>query len=79
MCSEKLIFSIDFFALFIQIIASVIMFQNSPENKPQGIFMRNTVDIQTPKRRNNSLRFGFLLLCVGFVLQMGSLIIKNPF
>ena len=79
MCNEKITYGVDLIALLIQIVASILMFLNSPMNKPQGSFMVNKVDVATPLKRNNKLRFGFLLLCIGFVLQMASLLMKNPF
>lgn len=69
--------SIDLIALIIQIIATIQMFFNSPINKPNATFSFPSVDFETPKRRNKRLRLGFLFLCIGFILQMISLIIKN--
>jgi hypothetical protein len=79
MSYEKITYIIDLLALSIQIIAAVLMFLNSPVNRPNGSFLVNNIDFETPQKRNYRLRLGFMLLCIGFILQMGSLIIKNPF
>ena len=62
MSCEKITYDIDGVALVVQIIASVLMFLNSPINEPSGAFMVNVVDFETPKKRNSKLKFGFLLL-----------------
>lgn len=79
MILEKIQYLLDLIALLIQITASVIVYLNSPVNKPMGLFMSNNVDMKTPELRNRKLRFGFLLLCVGFCIQLLSSITKNPF
>lgn len=77
MDSQKIVNSIDLIALIIQIIATVFMFFNSPINKPSIAFSYPSVDMKTPQKRNQRLRLGFLLLCIGFILQLSSLIIKG--
>ena len=79
MCYEKITYCIDITALVIQIIATILMFSNSPFNKPSGAFMPKKIDFEIPNKRNKRLNFGFKLLCIGFVLQMISLMTKSPF
>jgi hypothetical protein len=78
MTIDKITYCIDLIALVVQIIATFFMFLNSPINIPSGAFMGNDVDYSTPNKQNKRLKFGFKLLCIGFVLQMFSLIMKNP-
>lgn len=69
---------LDLLALIIQIMATIIMFFNSPSNKPEGSFIYSgNPDFTTPKRKNRWLKNGFLILCLGFILQLISLIIKQ--
>jgi hypothetical protein len=78
MTIDKVTYLIDLIALVVQIIATVFMFLNSPMNIPSGAFLVDKVDYSTPNKQNKRLKLGFKLLCVGFVLQMFSLIMKNP-
>lgn len=69
---------LDILALIIQIIATILMFLNSPSNKPEGNFIySDDPDYLLPKRKNKWLKKGFLILCIGFMLQLISLFTKQ--
>jgi len=68
---------LDFAALVIQVIGTVIMFLNSPKNEPKGTFIgTSNPDYETPKKREHRTKRGFFLLAVGFSIQLLSLVIK---
>lgn len=67
---------VDVIALIIQIVGTMLMAINAPKNKPMGTFAGLGVDYKTPLKRENYIRMGLIVLCVGFILQLVSLIIK---
>ncbi len=73
---KNITYVLDIIALVIQIIATAILFFNGPKNKPDGAFIFNKVDLETPRKREKNLRIGFAILCVGFFLQLVSLLFK---
>lgn len=67
----------DLLALIIQIWGTTIMFLNAAKNKPNGSFIiADNPDYVTPNKRERRLRWGFLLLGIGFLIQFISLIMK---
>jgi len=68
---------LDLTALIIQIIGTIIMFLNAPKNEPKGAFIgTSNPDYKTPQKRERRTKYGFLLLAIGFAIQLASLIIK---
>lgn len=70
---------LEAFALSVQIAGTLIMALNSPKNIPVGAFMTSgttTEAYSKPKRRNDYTRYGLILLCIGFALQLMFLILK---
>jgi len=68
---------LDLCALLIQITGTVIMFFNVPKNEPKGSFIgASNPDYNTPKKRERQTKWGFLLLAIGFGVQLLSVIIK---
>jgi hypothetical protein len=53
------------------------MFNNSPDNQPKGAVIFNEIDVNTPQRRNQSLKRGFLVLSFGFLLAFISLALRT--
>ncbi len=74
---SKIITLIDFTALTLQIVATLIMFSNSPINKPFGAFVgASNPDYETPRRKQIWLKRGLGILCLGFFFQLISLIMR---
>jgi hypothetical protein len=68
---------LDILALIIQIMATAFMFFNSPVNVAEGGWISATnPDMETPRKKNKNLKRGFLFLCLGFCIQLISLIIS---
>lgn len=67
---------LDLTAITVQIVATIIMFFNGPKNLPAGNFMSNAIDLEKPKKRESKIKIGFAVLSIGFIIQLGSLIIK---
>ncbi len=68
---------LDILALLIQIFGTVFMFWNSPDNKVEGGFIfAGNPDLDIPKKRNRKLQRGFQILCLGFIVQFFSLLLK---
>jgi hypothetical protein len=68
---------LDLAALLIQITGTIIMFLNAPKNEPKGSFIyASNPDYEAPKRRERRTKRGFLLLAIGFAIQLISLIVK---
>ena len=61
---------LDLVAVVIQIIGSFFLFFSSPENKTDAalIFAANS-DFNSIKQRNFRMRIGFLILCIGLMVQ----------
>ncbi|HEY4063879.1 MAG TPA: hypothetical protein VGM30_18355 [Puia sp.] len=68
---------LEFAALVIQVIGTVIMFFNAPKNEPKGAFIGTlNPDYETPRKREHHTKWGFFLLAMGFGIQLLSLVIK---
>ncbi len=68
--------ALDIIALTIQIAGTLMMAFNSPKNLPAGAFMTVNVDVVTPRKRETKTKIGLLILCLGFFIQLISLLIK---
>ena len=69
---------LDLAALIVQLVGSWIMFKNSPENKPNGVFVGSeNPDYKQSIKKNLKLKRGFLILGVEFFLALISLLLKT--
>jgi len=70
---------IDFISLGLQLVGAVIMYRNSPVNQmPWGsTFADASMFRKKFKKKNDWLRYGFLILAVGVCLSLASLFIKT--
>jgi hypothetical protein len=70
---------VDVAALLIQLLATILMYLNSPDNTAKGFHMFGEDDEKFRRidnKRNKRLRFGFLLLLIGIAISLISTIIK---
>ena len=64
---------IDIAALIIQIIGTLVMYFNTPNNRVPIYMFDETI----PEKKNRNLRIGLIILCCGFILQLISLVLKT--
>jgi hypothetical protein len=69
--------SFDLISLVIIFIATFIMAINAPKNKPDGAFCSDVIDFEKPRKRERNTKIGLIILCIGFFIQLLSLIIKT--
>lgn len=67
---------LDFLAVSIQIIGTIFLFFSSPENKPNISIVYSDYNIKEPKKRNKKMQIGFLILCIGLIVQAVSIGLK---
>lgn len=65
---------LDGTALLIEIAATVLMFLNSPSPGMPG---DPGAECKVSQKKERRTRLGFLILCTGFIFQLGSFIIKS--
>lgn len=66
---------LDFVSVFIQLIGTGIMFFNSPINE-LGKTSYGGKDKEV-SRKNKFLKMGFLILAIGFIIQIIDMILKT--
>lgn len=74
MRTEAITYVLDGTALLIEIAATVIMFLNSPTHS--GSSMVNEAECKVSQSKERRTRLGFLILCIGFIVQLISFTIK---
>ena len=68
---------LDILSLLVQFLGAIIMYLNSPINRITGNTHGGNYDQSIPKKKNQNLKNGFLLLSVGIILSIVSLLLKD--
>ena len=73
-CFTKIL---DVVSLITQFVGGLVMYKNSPINRPTGITHGGNYNSEPFKKRNIRLGAGFLILTIGIFLSIISLLIKD--
>jgi hypothetical protein len=66
---------LDLLALVVQFVGSLVMYLNSPLNRPEGVIF-GAGDTIIPKQRNRRLKTGFSILALGLFIALVSKILS---